>query len=485
VSEQPEVFFSTPETTQAISYQKSQGRLRKLGPRLYTTNLDDALEDVARRKVWKIVAGYFPGAVVVDRTAIEFRPAADGSITVAVDRRKADVVGVPGLRLRPRVGPTDVAGDSAEQFGTDLQVSSRARAFLENMRASRGRGGLVSRTLSRAEMEEALDEYARNDPDALNKLRDQARELAPVLDAETELAALDSIIGRLYGTQPGRLATARGRARSRGTPFDHARIASFEALAGYLNAAAPVEVSEREGNDREVFAFFEAYFSNYIEGTEFDVKEAEAIVFEGAIPAMRPKDARDIVGTYQLAVDASERARVPQSAGELVRILKDQHGHMLADRPEALPGEFKQKPNHAGGYYFVEPERVEGTLREGFAFYKTLAPGFPRALYALFVVTEVHPFADGNGRIARILMNSELTAAGLQRIIVTTVVRGDYLGALRAASYQRWAEKLERILKHLQRQTGEVNFSSLEGAEQQLEAANAYEYVPAFGGGLV
>jgi len=481
VDEQSEVFFSTSETTRAISYQARRGRLRKLGPRLYSTNLEDAPEDVARRHVWRIAAGYFPGAVVVDRTAIEFRPAADGSITLAVDRRKADVTAVPGLRLRPRVGPTEVPGDTAEQFGTDLRVSSRARAFLDNMRPSRGRAGLVSRTLSRAEMEEALDEYARNDQDALNKLRDETRALAPRLGAEKELEALDGVIGRLCGTRPGRLTTARGRARRRGTPFDHARVARLDELAGYLNGAAALQVSERQSNDTEVFAFFEAYFSNYIEGTEFDVKEAEAIVFDGAIPATRPKDARDIIGTYKLVVEASQRARVPHSADELIGILKDQHQRMLAARPEVSPGEFKAKPNHAGGYYFVDPELVEGTLREAFGFYNTLAPGFARALFAMFLVAEVHPFADGNGRIARVLMNSELTAAGMQRIIVTTAARGDYLAGLRAMSYQGWSRTLERILASIQRQTAELDFSSLEGAERQLEEARAYEYVSAFG----
>ena len=31
--------------------------------------------------------------------------------------------------------------------------------------------------------------------------------------------------------------------------------------------------------------FYEAYFSNFIEGTDFAVREAEEIVFEGKFPA--------------------------------------------------------------------------------------------------------------------------------------------------------------------------------------------------------
>jgi fido (protein-threonine AMPylation protein) len=35
-----------------------------------------------------------------------------------------------------------------------------------------------------------------------------------------------------------------------------------------------------------------------------------------------------------------------------------------------------------------------------------------RALYVLFLIAEVHPFNDGNGRISRLGMNAELEASG-------------------------------------------------------------------------
>ena len=43
-------------------------------------------------------------------------------------------------------------------------------------------------------------------------------------------------------------------------------------------------------------AFFDAYFSNFIEGTEFEVEEALQIIGSGIVPADRPADGRDILG---------------------------------------------------------------------------------------------------------------------------------------------------------------------------------------------
>ena len=84
----------------------------------------------------------------------------------------------------------------------------------------------------------------------------------------------------------------------------------------------------------------------------------------------------------------------------------------MAGRPEALPGEFKAEENRAGLTVFVAPDLVPGTLAEGFALYRSLESPFERAVYMMFLVSEVHPFADGNGRIARVMMNAEFRCRG-------------------------------------------------------------------------
>ena len=67
-------------------------------------------------------------------------------------------------------------------------------------------------------------------------------------------------------------------------PFDPARAEVFEALRIELHRTPPQTRLAVPG-DSTTLPFFEAYFSNFIEGTEFAVDEAAAIVFENRLPS--------------------------------------------------------------------------------------------------------------------------------------------------------------------------------------------------------
>jgi hypothetical protein len=308
--------------------------------------------------------------------------------------------------------------DDDRAFIGGLRLSSQDRAYLDNMAPSRKRGG-VSRTLSREELELRLDDIMRRrGVEALNQVRDEARRIAPLIGRDEEFAAFDKLVGALLGTRDDDLASNRARARRTGAPFDPDRIALFEHLHQELqNTALPSRpVAARTGEANASLTFFEAYFSNFIEGTEFEVAEAADIVFNNVIPADRPEDAHDVLGTWRIVSDPVEMARTPQTVNALVDLIKKRHAILMESRRDKLPGAFKQASNRAGQTVFVAKDLVEGTLARGFEFYPSLTTPLARAIYMMFLISEVHPFADGNGRIARIMMNAELVAAGEERI---------------------------------------------------------------------
>lgn len=466
---EPEVF--RPDNAAAASRAARGGRLRRLARGLYTWNLD---EDPARllRRRWIEVAGlYFPDAVLVDRSAVEPRPAPDGSVFLDAGPEPAhpSPVSLPGLVLKPRSGPGPLPGDM--RFGP-LHRSGEARAALDNLRPSRARSG-VARTLAAPELERWLERVARNRGEAeLLRIRDEARGLAPSLDAERRWRQLDALIAALLGTGDAKLTTSPGRARARRRPFDAARVSLFEALHGAL-AGHVAPLAPAPPDPDRVFAFFEAYFSNFIEGTEFDVEEAEEIVFGGFVPEERPADAYDVLGTFEVVTGPALRARAPADAEDFAELLRLLNRRILRARPESAPGEWKRRPNRAGGTAFVAPDLVAGTLREAWSFYETLPAGFPRAVFAMFAVSEVHPFADGNGRVSRALLNAELSAAGQCRLVIPLCFRSDYLGALRAMSRQANPRPLLRMAERAQRWASLVDWSAMQPALVQLRRTNA------------
>lgn len=158
-------------------------------------------------------------------------------------------------------------------------------------------------------------------------------------------------------------------------------------------------------------AFFESYFSNFIEGTEFDVGEAQRIVFDGYRPEHRIADTHDILGTYECVNKADLAQKLPGHYEEFVELLKRRQRTIMACLPNMSPSVFNEVKNRGGATVFVAPEQVEGTLYEGFRIGSGLEHPLAVGIFMRFLVSEVHPFNDGNGRVSRLFLNAPLDSA--------------------------------------------------------------------------
>ncbi len=469
----PEVFVSYTEISDQVSRAVADGKLKKLGSRLYTKNLQDDPEVIVRRHWYNLLKEYYPDALIADRTALENSPATDGSVFIISSKKRNTEL--PGLVFNPRKGHEPLESDLP--FINDLWISSEPRALLENIRPSRARKGDVSRTLSREEMEEKLDKLFRlKGADHVNQIRDKAREIAKELDMMEEFQKLDDLIGTLQGTRTSDLKSDVAKARKGDEPYDPDRAELFLKLFDDLKATAPGSRSAKELSQQERInlSFFEAYFSNFIEGTEFEVGEAADIVFRNAIPTERPEDAHDVLGTYRVVSNYYEMKRVPQDYDDFIEILKYRHAKILAARKDKHPGQCKTKVNVAGSTQFVHPDLVKGTLRKGFEIYRALESSFHKAVYMMFLVSEVHPFTDGNGRVARIMMNAELVSAEEQKVIIPIVYRNNYLAALKTLTNDHHSTPLIRTLDFGQKFTQSIDWSEYDRAREQLERSNAF-----------
>jgi hypothetical protein len=470
-----EIIFASSEKNESrrITALLKEKQIRKIAPRIYTSNLKDAPSAIIKRNWYRILARLYPGAILSHRSALEFKPTPKGFVFLTWSYPLK--VKLPGLTVRLLKGPEAIEGDNL--FIENLYASQEARAFMENLQETR-KSSQESKSLPITDLEEKLDAIARaRGESGLNSLRDTAKTISSKLGMTEEFKKLNLLISAILATgNSKKLTSAVAIARSSGEPFDPARIRLFEGLYEELAGTVfPEHKAPGSIKAYKSFAFFEGYFSNYIEGTEFTVDEAKEIVLTDTPMPARDEDSHDILGTYRIVSDKKEMSICPVTADDFLAILRRRHAILLEARKSQKPGEFKDKNNRAGNTEFVDWTLVNGTLKKGFDWYLLLKDPFAKAVYMMFLVSEVHPFRDGNGRIARVMMNAELSSKGLSKIIIPTVYREDYMGALRKLTRQQVADAYVRMMARAYEFSATVKQESIEGMEKYLVMCDAFK----------
>lgn len=460
----------------AVRRRVASGELLELHKGVYTSHPEQDWVSLVQAERNRILAALHPGSVFAGMSAFYGGMPKDGAVHLTGTSRKDTKL--PGLTVYVRAG----AGPQPSDFkvsNLDLFQASEARLMLENLAVTRV--GSLQRAVGIEEVEKRLLAKMRSHGlAAVLTLRDEAKDIAPALGLSKEYEKLNHLVASLNGTDkvPG-FKTPQGRAFTAKPPYDLERVVLFNTLAAAL-LAKPLEMPAPVTHTLEStlnFAFLESYFSNFIEGTEFPFEEARDIAMAGKIVETRPKDSHDILGVYNLAKDPAW-ATLTLPAGDIVLDqLRQRHQVQMNARPEAGPGEFKTVANRVGVTQFVDPSMVNGTLIQGVEILQALPAGTARALFAMFLVAEVHPFNDGNGRLARLVMNAELSHAGGCRIIVPTLFRDEYVDGLRAMSAGD-PEAYIRSMLRIHDWTSRFNYDNLAAVEKAMRACNAFEVSP-------
>lgn len=463
------VFFDDVASRPTLSKAVKSGEIRHLTVGVWTADLNSYAEEIVAENLWALIARQCPDAVVVDRTSARGGRIEGGLVTIATDMRTTPLK-LPGVVVAARARR---GHDSDTPWPSGLTGSSPARSVVDNLVVSRGRDGRPGRTLTNVEMQDWLSEkLVAWGPERFDRLR------ADALGVAADFGTVDAqVINDLFDEVSGRAPLRAGRSSfSRavlsGTAWDKPRLELFEKAA--MNLAQVTDPLLTSLPIDGELPFFEAYFSNYIEGTVFSVADAREIVETQTPPARRSADGHDILGTYQCVVDPVGRSQTSTDPEVLVEILRLRHQTLMVGRPDTGPGQFKVDFNRVGSVSFVAPELVSGTLLQGLKLIEELPAGLARALFVMFVIAEVHPFTDGNGRAARLMMNAELSSESLCRIVIPTVFRNEYISALRRATVADGdTAALEEVLTYAWRWTAAMPWEDRSATEAQLEATNA------------
>lgn len=471
-----EIIYSSsdPELSRQLTKLEQDGVIKKISPRLYTTNLTETPESVVKRNIFQILANLYPNALLSHRSALEYKSTETGNVFLTYTYTKK--INLPGITINFFKGHGAIDGDNP--FAGKLFVSQKERALLENLQSSR-KLGPDSKTLTLPEIEEKLEQVIQvHGEEGLNKLRDKARKIAAKINMQAEFEKLNRIISSLLTTKTSKnLKSSLAVARAFGVPYDSGRLELFQILFRELQQREFKIFPDKNKSKQSFrnFAFFEAYFSNYIEGTIFEIDEAKKIIETQMPIPSRNEDSHDVLGTYQLVSNQKEMSITPKTQEELLKIILYRHGVLLSSRKDKNPGQFKDKNNRAGETHFVDFKLVRGTLIKGFEFYQSLANPFAKAAYMMFLISEIHPFLDGNGRIARVMMNAELVKEGQSKIIIPTVYREDYMGALRKLTRQSNPDPYIRMLQRSQEFSSTIFDDDVNKMEKQLKESNAFK----------
>ena len=474
------MFFDDVASRDTLSRAVKSNRIRRLAPRIYSADLKSPPEKILAKNLWPIVGHLAPGAVIVDRTAAQGGIGDTGVVYIAADDTRK-TIGLKGIEIRIRQGTRITSPVEDPPWTAGLWMSSNARILVDNLEVTRGRNDRVARTMSLEEIESWLTTKAISWGETrMARLRDEAIALANAVGAPQKSHQIRHLFGQLEGNSSLRpTSSPLLRSYRHGRAWDDKRMTMFNRLAQNLDTHEDPDLPDWLpcGPEGEALPFFESYFSNYIEGTTFTVAEARMIIDTQQPPVDRPADGHDILGTYRCVADIVGRRTTADEADDFLRHLRERHEMIMGGRPELGPGEWKTSPNNVGGHEFVQPDLVEGTLRRAFELVHEVPAGFRRALFVMMLVTEVHPFTDGNGRAARVMMNAELSAVQAARIVIPSVYRNEYIGSIRRTSTTEAAqvEALVRVMSFAWRWTAAMPWHDTAASEGQLTATNALQ----------
>lgn len=270
-----------------------------------------------------------------------------------------------------------------------------------------------------------------------------------------------------------------------------------EQLKTDLDDLRPLD-SEAEARIMQKFRLDWNYHSNNLEGNSLTYGETKALILFGITAQGKPlKDHFEITGhneaiNWILEIVKDKTPLTEKFIRELHTLLLKETSYKEAKTPEGKPtrrkievGKYKTQPNHVltvtgETFYFAAPEETPAKMQkllEWFRKEKKKANVNPIILAALFHYRFIrnHPFDDGNGRVARILMNFILMQFGYPPVIIKTEDKENYYAVLRLADAGELEPFIEYITENLIRSL-EIMIRGAKG--EDIEEVDAAIFVP-------
>ena len=182
------------------------------------------------------------------------------------------------------------------------------------------------------------------------------------------------------------------------------------------------------------------YTSNAIEGNTLTLRETAELIEHGITVGGKPlRDHLEAVDHYHAVLWMRETAAAATPVDEAS--VRELHRRIVFRSQPEIAGVYSTLPRRIAGspVVFPNPAKIPQLMKEFGEWLGSLKPApastAPASTFnAHYRLVAIHPFADGNGRTARLLMNLLLLRLGYPPVAIRPEDRKAYLDTLEHAS---------------------------------------------------
>ena len=212
------------------------------------------------------------------------------------------------------------------------------------------------------------------------------------------------------------------------------RIDKYKKLIDSHRPLKPEEVKQLDAYYRVGLT----YTSNALEGNTLTIGETKVLLEDGLTVGGKPlRDSLEAVGHARAYDFMLQQARTqPMVFSE--DTVRELHRLFYVGIDQARAGVYRDHQVFITGADYIPPApdqvpaKMAGFIDNLNRIAESMHP-VNLAAYAHRRLVDIHPFADGNGRTARLLMNLILVNRGYQIVSIPPVLRQEYIDALQTA----------------------------------------------------
>jgi len=216
-------------------------------------------------------------------------------------------------------------------------------------------------------------------------------------------------------------------------------LSQIEAKKQKLDALRPLS-REQLSNLKNHFDIEFTYNSNAIEGSTLTYTETKLILNEGLTIGGRSIQEHLEAINHKEAIEYIESLTHLKPSDLKLKDIKDLHFLILKSIDTQNAGRFRDiavgvRKSDGEIFGFTDPLKIDDQMRDFIEWLSQTQDMHPveRAVLTHYKFVTIHPFVDGNGRTARLLMNLLLIQYGYPMAIIRAKNRVEYIQTLEIA----------------------------------------------------